>query len=105
MTSESTLVQKNILEIIEKCAIAFHEKIQSSEDGGQDTIESEIVAKKSVVFSLLEVCTFLVSKYAKDLVISSGLSTGNVSRKPGDLFFIFYVLLSQLFCVVNIFSM
>ena len=47
------------------------------------TIESEIVAKKSVVFSVLEVCTFLVTKYAKDLVVSAGLVTGNVARKPG----------------------
>ena len=129
LTSEETNTQRDILEIIEKCTLAFQEKLilernntNNSTGGGggggvatvgdgntetagseivakgsigsdvgdnntettTTTIESEIVAKKSVVFSVLEVCTFLVTKYAKDLVVSAGLVTGSVTRKPSN---------------------
>lgn len=151
LTSEETRTQRDILEIIQKCAMAFHEKLAkykkntkeqiavetsngeelageenpngeksateenengeapsttttenaSTASGGHITtsdnlsfLESEIVSKKSVVFSLLEVCTFLVTRYAKDIVVSAGLVTGNVARKPGKYQLVRYSKLS-----------
>lgn len=92
LTSHETQDENNILDIVEKCALALHEKTINGEKSECNEIgETEISAKKSVVFSILEVCTFVVSKYANDLVIDSGLTTANIPRKPGRLMGVVFI--------------
>lgn len=77
LSNEDIGVQTDIIDIVIKCALAFHEKINREEENG----EKEISPKKSIVFSLLEICTFMVTKYAKDVIAMATTSSAGVTRK------------------------
>ena len=81
LSNEDIDVQENIIEIVIKCALAFHEKINEGDE--EEKGEKEISPKKSIVFSLLEICTFMVTKYANDIVAIATTSSTGVTRKQG----------------------
>ena len=94
LSNDDPTTQQTILHIVWQCALAFQEKIYSNNDEDDDDnggeranhhAEGEIIAKKSVVFSLLEICTFMVSKYAGDVISEATSNQGNVSRKIGTV--------------------
>lgn len=88
LSNDDSATQATILEIVGKCALALEEKIKEHQederaDASGDHAEEEIASKKSVVFSLLEICTFMVTKYASEVVSEAAPGSGNSARKIG----------------------
>ena len=79
LTNEEGKLQHTILNIVLKCTQGMHEQILLEEEGeGEGSInkgvnvqgcrESVIASKKSVVFSVLEICCYVVKKYCSDVI-------------------------------------
>lgn len=89
LSYEEIRIQQTILDIVFKCTQAYDEKINSREEVEDDTEpkkhidqrEEELVPKKSVVFSILEVCTYMVTKYAHSVMPESTQKMKSNSRK------------------------
>ena len=96
LSSQEAEIQQVILDIVYKCTQAVGEntkisKEQNGENEVQDGRENEITSKKSVVFSLLEICMYMVSNYAHTVMPEDSLQTTNtLTRKQGCCFYFYF---------------
>lgn len=75
--------QKNIIDIVHRCVQAYLEKIDAKQEEQEEEMrEVEFVSKKSLVFSGLEICLYIVGKYTND-ILPEKAQQNIVARKRG----------------------
>lgn len=77
MTRDNPETEKLLLSVVKQVSRATLERIEraKSDENEADQLESDISQGKSVVFSMLEISLYVVSKYAPEMIPAA-------SRKP-----------------------
>ena len=78
--------QENIIDIVHRCVQAYLEKIDAEQEEQEEELrEVEFVSKKSLVFSGLEICLYIVGKYTND-ILPEKARQNIVARKRGKFY-------------------